>query len=387
MQVDIFRKISPFPRTKTGRKPVSIFIIVLLFLLAACTSQHHLPQFTIEPLPKYEALFQRDQGWTGGDGVFSVGLDPNHLLWLFGDTFIGEVKEGRHLNAVLVNNTIAIQRGKVPGIPGIDFYYGQTVPGKPEAFLRPSDGIGWFWPYHGVRTKEGLFLFLIQVERTDGPPAFDFRTVATWMAMVSNPDDPPEQWRLSQQRVPWSRENRLFGSSVLLKGEDCYIFGTVDEAKGGIIQKQMILARVPAGKLRDFSRWRFYSNGEWVAEVERAGRLSESVANEFSVSFQPALKQYLMVYTQDSFSEHMVFRLAPEPQGPWGEPIRFYRCPEVEKDPRIFCYAAKGHPELSLSPEDLVVTYTTNSTDLSLIESDARFYRPRFLKLRFQSPK
>jgi hypothetical protein len=386
MQVDIFRKINPFPRTKTGRKPVSIFIIVLLFLLAACTSQHHPQKFTVEPLPKYEALFQRDEGWTGGDGVFSVGLDPNRLLWLFGDTFIGEVKDGRHINTVLVNNTIAIQRGKEPVIPGIDFYYGQTVPGKPEAFLRPSDGIGWFWPYHGVRTKEGLFLFLIQVERTNGPPAFDFRTVATWMAMVSNPEDPPERWRLIQRKIPWSGEKRIFGSSVLVKEENCYIYGTVDEISEGVSRKQLTLARVPAAHMMDFSQWRFYSNGKWVAEADQAGLLVQNGANEFSVSFQPAINQYLMVYTQDSFSEHMVFRLAPEPQGPWGEPIRFYRCPDVEKDPRIFCYAAKGHPELSLSPEDLVVTYTTNSTDFALIESDARLYRPRFLRLRFQSP-
>jgi hypothetical protein len=93
-----------------------------------------------------------------------------------------------------------------------------------------------------------------------------------------------------------------------------------------------------------------------------------------------------MLYTQDSLSKHMVFRLAPEPHGPWGEPIQFYRCPEAEWDPRIFCYAAKGHPEISLSPEEIIVTYTTNSTDLALIESDTRFYRPRFLRLRFQSP-
>ena len=134
----------------------------------------------------------------------------------------------------------------------------------------------------------------------------------------------------------------------------------------------------------DFDQWRFYANGEWVTEAERAGGLGANVANEFSVSFQPAINQYLMLYTQDSLSKYMVFRLAPEPQGPWGEPVRFYRCPEAERDPRIFCYAAKGHPEISLSPEELIVTYTTNSTDWALIESDAGLYRPRFLKLRFQ---
>ncbi len=73
-----------------------------------------------------------------------------------------------------------------------------------------------------------------------------------------------------------------------------------------------------------------------MAEADRAEGLSANVANEFSVSFQPALNQYLMLYTQDSLSEYMVFRLAPEPQGPWSEPVRFYRCPEAELGPPHF---------------------------------------------------
>lgn len=379
-------QFNPMIKTKARRAPVyRTFIVFLILLLSACAGRHQLPQFTVEPLPRYEALFQRNQGWTGGDGVFSVGLDPNRVLWLFGDTLIGEVKEGRHIDAVLVNNSVAIQKGKEPLTTGITFYYGEAVKGKPEAFLRPSDGVGWFWPYHGVRTKDGLFLFLIQVERTDGLPGFDFRAVATWLGKVSNPDDPPESWQVSQQKIPWSGENRLWGSSVLVKGKDCYIFGTVDEPADGVRQNHLVLARVPAAHIMDFDQWRFYANGKWVDEAARAEDLSANVANEFSVSFQPVINQYLLLYTQGSLSEYMVFHLAPEPQGPWSEPVRFSRCPEAQWDPRIFCYAAKGHPEISLSPEELIVTYTTNSMDMTLIESDARLYRPRFLKLRFQS--
>jgi hypothetical protein len=387
MQTINSSQINPMIKTKVGGVPVyRTFIVFLIFFLSACSGLHHHPQFTVEPLPRYEAPFQRSQGWTGGDGVFSVGLDSNRFLWLFGDTFIGEVRDNRNVDFVLVNNTIAVQDGKEPKPTGINFYYGQTIQGKPDAFLRPSDGVGWFWPYHGVRTKDGLFLFLIQVERTDGMPGFDFRAVATWLGKVSNPDDPPESWQISQQKIPWSGENRLWGSSVLVKGQDCYIFGTVDEPSEGIRQNHLILARVPAAQIMDLNQWRFFSNGEWVVEADRAQGLSANVANEFSVSFQPALNQYLLLYTQDSLSKYMVFRLAPELHGPWSEPVRFYRCPEAEWDPRIFCYAAKGHPELSLSPEELIVTYTTNSTDLALIESDARLYRPRFLRLRFWKP-
>ncbi len=249
--------------------------------------------------------------------------------------------------------------------------------------MPPADGVGWLWPYHGVRTAQGLFLFLIQIERTDDPLAFGFRVLGTWLAHVPNPDDPPGEWRITQRRVPFSGPERIFGSAVLVEGGDCYIYGVVDRKEGGLVRKEMILARVPAAAIGDFGQWRFFADGQWGPDAARAGSVCADAANEFSVSFQPALGRYVLVYTEHSLSEHIVFRLADAPQGPWGDPVRFYRCPEAAWDPRIFCYAAKGHQAMAEAADELIVTYTTNSTDFALIESDARLYRPRFLKVRF----
>jgi hypothetical protein len=354
----------------------------LVLLLTACQAVRR-PEFTVETLPRYEALFQRSTGWTGGDGVFSTALGGERFLWLFGDTFIGDVIDGRHVNADLVNNTIAIQSGRDPAGAAVAFAAGRSADGRPAAFFRPADGVGWFWPYHAVLTGEGLYIFLIQIERTTDPLAFGFKLAGTWLAQVSNPGEPPESWRVSQAKLPWGNERRLFGSSVLLYGGDCYVFGSVDEAAEGFVRKNVILAKAPAGELSDFSRWRFWTPAGWVAEADSAAAVCANVANEFSVSFQPALGRYAMVYNRDSMSPEIVVRLAPAPHGPWGEPIFLYRCPEAEWDPRIFCYAAKGHPELAAAGEELIVTYITNSTDFALIESDARLYRPRFIKVRF----
>ena len=63
--------------------------------------------------------------------------------------------------------------------------------------------------------------------------------------------------------------------------------------------------------------------------------------------------------------------------------MQVFRCPEVDWDPRVFCYAAKGHPELAAAADELVVTYMANATDFELLESDARLYRPRFLRVTF----
>jgi hypothetical protein len=298
---------------------------------------------------------------------------------------VGEVRDGRRINARLVSNSIAVQTGRVPDESTVAFFYRTTPADLPAAILGPHDDDGreWLWPYHGLRTPDGLYLFLLQIERGDAGSAFGFRLAACWLGLVGNPDDPPDRWQLTRRKIPWGDQRRLFGSSVMVRAGFCYIYGTLDETAGGLTAKHMIVARAPVAKLGDFTAWRFFADGDWVAEAERASRLCENVASEYSVSFQAALNRYVLVYTDGGMSEHIVVRYAPHPCGPWSAPTRVYRCPEMNWDPRIFCYAAKAHPELARNPDELIVTYVANSTDFALLESDARLYRPRFLRVTF----
>jgi hypothetical protein len=364
--------------------PILHFIVFLVLCsLAACQS---ISRFAVEPQPRYEALFERVSGWTGGDGAYSTALGSDRFLWLFGDTLVGVVKDGRHVNNHLINNSIAIQTGKEPQTASMDFAYQISSEGRPEPFVKPEDGIGFFWPYHAIRTPDGLYLFLLQVERTDNSQAFDFRPVSTWLGHVGNPEEPPHRWIIFQRKIPWGNEQRQFGSFVLTKGEYCYIYGTVAERLPGPESRHLILARAPIGRLGDFSAWRFFAEGEWVAEVDRAGRICENVASELSVSFQPVLNRYVLVYAENGISENIVIRISSTLHGPWSSPGRVYRCPEAQRDPRIYCYAAKGHPEIAFAPEELIITYLASSSDLKLILSDSNLYRPRFLRIRFADP-
>ena len=369
------------PFGKGGPGGFCIFLLLVSFLLAGCQVQ---PRFTVAALPGHDAAFERTAGWSGGDGAYTIGLGEGRVLWVFGDTFVGRVKEGRRVDSRLINNSAALQAGGTPTEASLSFFYKTGADGQPAAFFEPQDGIGWFWPYHGVKTAEGLFLFLLQVEAAEGPEAFAFRLVATWLGKVENAAEAPERWKLAVRKIPWGDERRLFGSSVLLREGTAYIYGTVDEIIEGVAAKQVILARAPAERLWDFSAWRFFSEGGWVEEVEAAGRVCEDAAGEFSVSFQPGLGRYVMVFTEGGLSEHMALRTAPRPEGPWGEPLRFYSCPEAGWNPTIFCYAAKGHPELAAGAGELIVTYVANATDFALLESDARLYRPRFVKIAFE---
>ncbi len=365
-----------------------LFITILSVSLLCCAGGIPGPNVAVETLPNYDALFSNEDGWTGADGAYSVALNQHTIAWFFGDTWIGQIKNGQHVNATLVNNSVGIQHGRRPADAEMNFHFGRAGDGSPAALMRPADGRGWFWLFDGVLTAKGLYLFLIQVERTAGNAVFDFKVIGTWLGHVENPAELPSAWRVRQSRIPWSKfsasESILWGSAVLPIDNVLYIYGTTEDTGSTDRKKHMILARVPVSRLADYSRWRFYADGNWVSDFRQASRLSADMPHEYSVSYLPELKQYAAVYSQDGLSKNILARLSPEPQGPWSDPIRLYQCPEAEWDNSIFCYAAKAHAVLSQTPDQLIITYIANSVDFNKTASDARLYRPRFLRVTFK---
>jgi len=368
-----------------------LFIVLLSLSILSCAVGKPGPDVAVEALPQYDALFSNKDGWTGGDGVYSVLLNQHTIAWFFGDTWIGQLKNGQHVNATLVNNSVAIQHGKSQGLATMVYYFGRAADGSPAALIRPADGRGWFWMFDGVMTAEGLYFFLIQVERTAGDAVFDFKVIGAWLGQVDNPKDPPSQWRIRQFKIPWTEfsvsRGILWGSAVIQVKDFLYIYGTTEDRQNTVHQKHMILARVPMSTLADFSRWRFYADGNWVSDFTRASRLCENVPHEYSVSYLPALKKYAVIYSQDGLSNNILARLSAEPQGSWSDPIQLYQCPEADWDGSIFCYAAKAHAILSEVPDELVITYIANSVDFNKTANDARLYRPRFLRVTFNPGK
>ena len=111
----------------------------------------------------------------------------------------------------------AIQMGNEYQALSIDFF----PDGGSAPFLNPGEGLGWFWPYHALRAPEGLYFFLLQIERADIPAPFGFRLVSNWLGHVRNPEDSPQRWIISRRKIPWGNAQRQFGSFVLVREGYC----------------------------------------------------------------------------------------------------------------------------------------------------------------------
>jgi hypothetical protein len=302
---------------------------------------------------------------------------------------VGKAKDGKRLDARMINNSIALQRGT--NRP--EFFYGSTADGKPASFIKPQHGSrrDYFWLAHGAKTARGLYFFLQRVVTVRSDTPFGFKLVDGWLAHVANPEAPPPQWRITQTKVPFTKISAkaalIFGGAVLREGEYVYIFGgdSRPEAKRAGMPNGLVLARAPAEALGDFAQWRFFERGVWQKDYKKVTPVFPNLGSEFSVSWLPARQAYATVYSE-GIGGKILLRLAPALTGPWGEPVQVYRCPEMNWSPKVFCYAAKVHPELSSAPDELLITYAANSWNFGDLFNDARLYWPRFVRVKL-SPK
>jgi hypothetical protein len=358
-----------------------------LLLLASVAAPPGPPSVVkAEPDAALSAKFRTRDGWIGGDGAYSVALSEKRALWLFSDTWVGAIREGKRRDATLVNNTIGVQDGS-----GADakcrFIVQKGANDKPVAVFAPPDGKGWFWLYAGHHADGKLHVFLPRFEKASGSAAFGFRAVDVWLGTVSDPDTEPTKWKTTYTKVPFAtfEEKRKvsFGSTVLTVDEHVHVYGYEETPGKPFPSRKLLVARVAKEKFAEFDAWRFYADGEWKSDSKAATGSASGLATEFSVSYLPDLKRYALVYTENGLSDRIVGRFAAAPEGPWSDAVVLYTCPEMKKDKKLFTYAAKAHPQLATGNE-LVISYVVNSFEFGPVLNNADLYWPTFVRVQLK---
>jgi hypothetical protein len=330
-----------------------------------------------------EARFRRTDGWIGADGAFSVALSETRAVWLFSDTWVGSIRDGKRKPVGLVNNSVGVQDGAGADMK-VTFAIRKDSEGKHQAIFVPPDGKGWFWLFGGYYAGGKLHIFLPRMEKSGAGGAFGFKGMDLWLGSVSNPLDDPTKWKITYKEVPFAQfdksPRRSFGSAVMRIEKFAYIYGYEETPGKPFSTRKLLLARAPADRLDDFDSWRFYANGQWKADVKDAAPSIDGLGTEFSVGYYSGLKKYLLVTTENALSDRITGRFADSPEGPWSEAAVLYTCPEMKADRRAFTYAGKAHPHLS-SDRDVVITYAVNSYDFAPVINNAELYWPRFVRV------
>ena len=377
------------------------------FALAACTtpetSQQAAPptalKYRVEAAPEWTALFHRDVGWFGADGIFSIPLDGNDAqdadektLLIFSDTYIGEVRDGKPLPGhKMVNNSVAYFTGRNPDPARIAFHYKKGADGSPETFFVPKNARAkpgqYYWLGDGFVNKalgNTLYLFAYHVEMT-GPGVFDFAEREVSLIALPAGSQPPFDTQRQLVAPLHVRHDSLgegnFGSGVFVNTDWAgapypdgyvYVYGCIGQ------EKSLVAARVLADRFEQFDAWQYWNGSQWQADIGQVAVITQAVSNELSLTPLPD-GRYLLIFQVLGLSDKVGMRIGESPVGPFGEIEEIWRTPEFDEG--LWCYNAKAHPALS-RPGELLISYNTITPDFwNDIQEDAYIYRPRFIRM------
>ncbi len=344
----------------------------------------------VDPVYK-DMLGMRTNGWLGSDANESIVLSDKRTLWLFGDTFIGPLRNGARVpGAPMVNSTIGLQdRAKPP--PDCMTFYWKEKDGNPASFFPHQAGTPgeYYWVTKGTMLGSELFLFAWCIGGDAQNPA-GFKEFGSALIRIPNPLDPPAQWIQKAYTLNLEKGNS-FHSALFVKPPFVYLYGIVQP-------RRTALARVRIEDLRNgrlaeaYEYWVTGPKGpHWGKQAKDCVPQFLPVNSECVVHYELAWDLYTC-FTYDAFGGPEIYlTTARELTGPWSKPAPIYWVPEhhLFSFP-IISYAVRQHPQLSTKPGEVVLSYITNvpgSTTEHFTEEGKELYVTRFLRVQLELNK
>jgi hypothetical protein len=329
-----------------------------------------------KPLPEFSARFVRTDGWTGSDGAYSIPLGPKRTLWLFGDTWIGRVENGKRVKPRMINNSAAWQElGNAP--EPMRFFWDESRE-TPGAILRPQDEKTWHWPGDGAMVDGKLYLFVHVLRHQEkGAPGFQFDWFADELWQIANPEAEPTNWRVERGRLP---DAMHWGNACYFDGEYLNAYGSMLVARP--LEAPLGLARIHRNHLAKFdpTKWAYrVEGGRWSENPKGLDPVVRDGASELSVQKLRGIDGLVMVNIPLGLGSEIAVRQAAKPEGPWSAPIIAYRVPKQED--KVYVYAGKGHSELATKDGQMIITYCRNIGELREHISRPALYAPQVVEI------
>jgi len=340
----------------------------LLLLLLVCNAG------ATEPDTAFNNQFRREiGGWIAADATFSIFLPDGRTLWLFGDTFIGEVGPDSAIlpGARMIRNSGVIQEGS-----SLQTLYSGTREDPGDFIPTSRPDTTWYWPEHGWVEADTLRIFVARYRHDpDGPAGFQFAYDGNDIASFTYPG--LEFIRTAPVQAGLLN-GVIYGDRILQEGSYTYIYGRREEDPGSNIPYPH-LARAEPGKVMA-QEWEFYTGSGWSSDASESGRI-----NTYPVSQQYCVSTYMGKYillTQDIWLSPKIWSFTSgSPEGPWGNRKLLYTTPETSDG--LFTYNAYVHPQFDRNRE-MLVSYNLNG-DFWSIFSNVEIYRPRFIRVPYMN--
>jgi len=341
---------------------------------------------SVEVDPDFDEMLKPQlRGYLGADGAASVRLSSDRILWVFGDTILGNSFEGQR-RGPMVRNSIGIQDVS-GGFPGTVEYYWNLEDRITGDFFRPKSwqDSHWFWPGCGIKHNGTIYLFLTKLVQGEGDDGFAFETIDCTLFRVRNPNASPDDWHMEQVDLGFGNQHFNINVASMVEGDYVYLLGYDDGPEQYAPERMAFLARLHLDALESDAPGdavEFLSIGdEWRDKPDALKPLFRPGTTESGLYFDEAIGRYV-TGTMDPFTPHMYLATAEKLTGPWTLQ-HVYDIPQLVslEDDNYHAYTPRVHPLLSAEPGVIVMTYVINTQDFWSMFADMDIYYPRFVRV------
>lgn len=271
--------------------------------------------------------------WQVGVGGTDLGFSINHngkTYFLFGDTFSGEdpASGGDWRKNVMAYSTDTTPQN------GITFDGWITRPnGTARQVITPGNQPVTYIPTGGISVGDKLYAWYMHVVDW-GDWSLSHAGLSWWREGDSqftivpnyrfeNPAGGDYSWGAGTQGGNFGMVAASYRSPLENVDDDyIYIWGTPGGREGGVK-----LARVLSSQIEDLSAYRYFHSVTpfgtplWTVQESNAQKLVNSGVGEMSVMYNEAVGAWTMMYISGGSQPDFEIRQAPNPWGPWSEPV------------------------------------------------------------------
>jgi hypothetical protein len=326
----------------------AVFAVLLALVLAGCIVSGCAATSPATPTPL--VVSATDLGVIGQptsvlvrDGGLS-GLLGQQVLWLFGDTILttpnAQGSRSQSNSAGLAAPATPLQLSQpldASGAPLAFLPFSSEEAAFNQAAASRQERIA-LWPGNviAITANQSISVYQKLIVRAG---LLNYQFVGIGLANI-------EAGQTSASRVP----GLLFNASepnfswLLRVGDDLYLYGRLPpETSADAATTGVALARVALAERQTRAAYRFWDGRTWNSDVNQA-RPVMAAAPSLSVSYNAHLGRYL-AFQHGAFEQQVYLRTAPQPQGPWSEPVMAFT--GLAPAAKTWNYAAFEHPELA----------------------------------------
>jgi hypothetical protein len=354
---------------------LQIILNVLIIALTISCNKKSIDNFSDTKSVVYEdtvfnnKFLPKGEGFAGSDATYSIVLPDGRTLWIFGDTFLGNVtannKRIKTTPAYIRNSFVAVSDN------GLITYH----QGKPEEFrsmmippevseLKTFNELElWYWPGDAFIENGKLNVFASKFFQKDHNDMWAFEFRGTELVEFSLPDLKPLRVNTFN-----NLDSVHYGHAVLESEKFTYVYG---------LKKYPYVARAIKDSVR--GAWEFYNGIEWVKDSHQSKPMLKFEGSEQFSVFEWQGK-YILITQGGNFDKTIYSFTSLTPYGPWDNRQELYVTPLPANCDKCFTYNALAHPQF-IEDNYLLISYNTNSMIMQDHYDNALIYRPRFIRV------